>query len=337
MFTDYLTFRGTGWFSNSNASSLLNVRYSTDNTIPDAEQISKGDYTIFFNPRAVPRAFLVSRYRTFENEQKMLQWISTPLFSPGQTVLLLKSDISKLPASFLKELFNENDDLQVKILSQQQGEQNSIWGWSSEDHLQLLVRPQAAITNSFLTLNYYSKNELTSHVKVQVKDRNETKEMIVELEGIGKDETQWQRLKNKIIDLGSLKSQDYELTIIKMANCDAYIDSIRVSKFNSGMTDSGTVHIASYEPNQQKVNADAKRNSFLVLSELYYPGWQTKINSEKAVLLKGNFTLRVVPLLKGKNQIEIQYRPKSFLLGLTISLATLISAFIVLLAWKNKS
>src|SRR5262249_6543230 len=110
----YYHFQGAGWSPMSNASALLNVRYFMSTVgIPEMTLIGRSSEFLYSSPRAVDRAFLVSRYRTFSDKEDVLTWISTPLFSPTEDLILFKEDALALEASFLQSVTDESQDVVI--------------------------------------------------------------------------------------------------------------------------------------------------------------------------------------------------------------------------------
>lgn len=60
----------------------------------------------------------------------------------------------------------------------------------------------------------------------------------------------------------------------------------------------------------------------LVFSESYFPGWNAKVDGRKSKILPFEDVFLSVPLKGGSHQIELTYRPQSFLIGLWISIIT---------------
>jgi hypothetical protein len=324
MLVKYFKFRSAGWETFSNTNALLNARYFTgSNKPPLIQEVFHDDVSIHANPRAVPRAFFPSRYRTFDNEQQILEWISSPLFTPDETILLLKSDISILPKSFVDQLTSENDDISYQMLSSQRGEEKFIWGWNPGDQLTLAITPQIPVKHCFLILTYYPLNSQVCNIHLNYRNEDHSKEINLTLDGLKENEIQWTR-KNIYFDLGGLNVDRSELTIFKTADCPASIDSVRISS-DKVARQKGIVSIVQYEPNHLILNADVDKSSLLVLSEIYYPGWKAWINSKRVQLLQGNSILRVIPVQKGKHKIELKFQPESFRWGAVISLLSLLA------------
>ena len=87
------------------------------------------------------------------------------------------------------------------------------------------------------------------------------------------------------------------------------------------------------EPNRVEVKTTSAAPSILVLSENHYPGWRAYVDGRAAEDLRVDYGLRGVALGAGEHRVEFVYRPKSVLIGLFISLATLAT----LLLWSSRA
>lgn len=93
---------------------------------------------------------------------------------------------------------------------------------------------------------------------------------------------------------------------------------------NNGILEkSDSVKIIDYKPNQINLESFSSTNNYLVLSELYYPGWKAYVDGIKIPIQRANYLLRAIPLKPGKHKIKFVYSPKSFWLGASISGLTL--------------
>jgi len=92
-----------------------------------------------------------------------------------------------------------------------------------------------------------------------------------------------------------------------------------------------------YSPNKitLDVNSD-NSNSLLILRDTWYPGWFATINGEKINIDKYLNIYRQINLNQGKNHIEFYYQPKTFTIGLYLSLIGAISWIIIYFKNKNK-
>ncbi|MDP3955056.1 MAG: YfhO family protein, partial [bacterium] len=87
--------------------------------------------------------------------------------------------------------------------------------------------------------------------------------------------------------------------------------------------------LKKYEATKIILEADIKNHGFLVLSDLYYPGWIVKVDGKEKEILPANYTVRAVELTPGQHTIEFSYSPTSFKIGAGVSGMTLIGLLII--------
>jgi Bacterial membrane protein YfhO len=96
---------------------------------------------------------------------------------------------------------------------------------------------------------------------------------------------------------------------------------------------SALASVVRREPNRVEVKTASSAPSILVLSENHYPGWRAYVDGRAAETLRVDYGLRGVVLAAGEHRVEFVYRPKSVLIGLAVSLATLAA----LLLWSSRA
>jgi hypothetical protein len=96
-----------------------------------------------------------------------------------------------------------------------------------------------------------------------------------------------------------------------------------------GDSDSVVV-ITEATPTYLKADVDASGNHLLVISQIFYPGWQAKIDGRPVELKRVNTVLQGVVVSAGRQTVEVSYEPVSFWWGSIISLIG-ISIVVVLL------
>ena len=99
-----------------------------------------------------------------------------------------------------------------------------------------------------------------------------------------------------------------------------------------------SVEVIQYDPLRVVIEAETNQPGFLVLSDLYYPGWEATVDGEPVPIYQANAAVRAVPLDEGTHTVEFRFRPKPLLYGALISLISLISlASVLVLAvvWKR--
>lgn len=80
--------------------------------------------------------------------------------------------------------------------------------------------------------------------------------------------------------------------------------------------------ITEYLPNRVVIEVVLLRKGYLILADTYYPGWKAYVDGKERKIYKANYILRAVYLEPGRHRIEFVYFPRSFKVGLGISLFT---------------
>jgi uncharacterized membrane protein YfhO len=62
----------------------------------------------------------------------------------------------------------------------------------------------------------------------------------------------------------------------------------------------------------------------IVLAETYYPGWELTIDDQSAPTLRVNRMMRGAAVEAGSHRLVYTYRPRSFRLGMMVSLSALL-------------
>ena len=91
--------------------------------------------------------------------------------------------------------------------------------------------------------------------------------------------------------------------------------------------------VTSYGPNRAAVQALTLRPSYLVLADVYVPGWNVRVDGAERPLLRVDGIFRGVQLTPGQHEVVFEYRPLSFRLGGLLSLLALGLAGLTLGGW----
>ena len=71
----------------------------------------------------------------------------------------------------------------------------------------------------------------------------------------------------------------------------------------------GTVTINNYTPDRVLIDCNINKNSLLVFSDSFHPGWQVFVNGQEEEILRTNYNFRGVYLEKGNYSLEFKYSP----------------------------
>jgi uncharacterized membrane protein YfhO len=103
----------------------------------------------------------------------------------------------------------------------------------------------------------------------------------------------------------------------------------------AGPEPAGQVSLDRYEPNHLTLTAAMQRDGWLVLSEIFYPGWTVTIDGAPASLYRANYVLRTIPVPAGQHRVELNFMPMSFVIGALISAVSVMALVGVALAARR--
>jgi hypothetical protein len=98
-----------------------------------------------------------------------------------------------------------------------------------------------------------------------------------------------------------------------------------------------TAKIVRYENERVTIAASADSEAILVLADSHYPGWKAFVDGKQEVIRRANLFFRAVPLPAGNHTVEFRYEPKSFTIGLVISVVTLVALALVTAVFAFRS
>jgi len=84
--------------------------------------------------------------------------------------------------------------------------------------------------------------------------------------------------------------------------------------------------ITSYDLNVIRLRVSTGAAGYLILSEVWYPGWRASVDGADAPVLKADWCLRAVPLAAGTHEVTVEFTPSSFRTGSWISGISLVLA-----------
>ena len=89
-----------------------------------------------------------------------------------------------------------------------------------------------------------------------------------------------------------------------------------------GTSSGGMLTIRRLDADDVELDATTSAPVYLVLSEVYYPGWRAQVDGRIAKVLPANFAFRAVYLEPGTHHVRLFFLPASWIVGLAISLVT---------------
>jgi hypothetical protein len=127
-----------------------------------------------------------------------------------------------------------------------------------------------------------------------------------------------------------VKSSDKVLPFMKSERFDPKQMVIFESEYGESIsqTEGGNVNgsytVLSYENEIIRIKTSSDRKGYLVLSEIFYPGWQTIVDGKNVPVRCGNYIFRAIPLERGDHDVSFKFVSWPFRVGAVISFFTLI-------------
>ncbi len=109
----------------------------------------------------------------------------------------------------------------------------------------------------------------------------------------------------------------------------ALVEDTSAPQIKSDITN-GAVQIIKLKNTFEEFKTNSSKPTMLVVSDLFYPGWEAKIDGQSTTIYLTDYAFRGVFVKPGEHQITFEYKPKSLYWGIAISsLSLLILLFIL--------
>ena len=96
------------------------------------------------------------------------------------------------------------------------------------------------------------------------------------------------------------------------------------------------VTLTAWSPTQLTLASTTATPRFLVLSEMYAPGWTAAVNGVPTPIYRTNYLFRGVVVPAGQHTVTFEYRPRSVLAGAAVSGVAIIVALAMLVAGRRR-
>jgi hypothetical protein len=93
-----------------------------------------------------------------------------------------------------------------------------------------------------------------------------------------------------------------------------------------------SVTVLSYAAEEIVLQASLPAPGYVVMTDSWYPGWSATVDGKPVTIERANLAFRAVHVPQGMHVVRWTYRPRSYLTGLWISVAALLSVAATLLA-----
>ena len=88
--------------------------------------------------------------------------------------------------------------------------------------------------------------------------------------------------------------------------------------------------------NRISLDAIVPQDGFVLINEIYYPGWEATVDGKPVEILRADGIFRALFVPAGSHHLEFRFRPRHFALGAAISLLTLVGFIVYTVAWLRR-
>jgi len=81
----------------------------------------------------------------------------------------------------------------------------------------------------------------------------------------------------------------------------------------------GSVTLLTYKPDKIELKCESEKDSYLYITDTFYPGWRAYIDGKETKILKANIAFRAVRVHKGNHIVIFKYMPLSFSIGIILT------------------
>jgi hypothetical protein len=96
---------------------------------------------------------------------------------------------------------------------------------------------------------------------------------------------------------------------------------------------SGDAIIQEESLNRLVIHVQASTEGWLLLSDVWYPGWRAQVDGTSTQIVHGDYLFRAVQVPVGEHQVVFTYQPLSFWLG---ALVSLLGWMILVVLWRRR-
>jgi hypothetical protein len=91
----------------------------------------------------------------------------------------------------------------------------------------------------------------------------------------------------------------------------------------SDASSDSTATILDYRPNRVTIAIDGSAPGWLVLTDVWFPGWKCTVDGEEVQVRRANGAFRAVAVPARSHRVEFTFAPRSYFLGRTVTLVAL--------------
>jgi len=97
-------------------------------------------------------------------------------------------------------------------------------------------------------------------------------------------------------------------------------EGIWTSQQNAALQEAEHIAFVHYGLNSVELSVRSPERGWLVLSDVYYPGWRATVDGNPTPVLRADYTFRAVNVPAGEHTVRMTFAPRTWYVGLVLSL-----------------
>jgi hypothetical protein len=94
--------------------------------------------------------------------------------------------------------------------------------------------------------------------------------------------------------------------------------------------------VLNHRASEIRFRVSCNQPAYLVMSEIWYPGWVAFVDGEESEVMCGNYLFRVVPVKEGNHEVTVRFVSRPFRVGAVVSfLALILSLYFIVIKRKR--
>ncbi len=126
----------------------------------------------------------------------------------------------------------------------------------------------------------------------------------------------WVHNGEEAIEVIFQSSLDLTKYVVLEKDEESYIND----KANCDLRGKASIEVEKENPNHIELHIHSRSPGYLIISDVWYPGWIAFVNNQRMPILKANYLFRGVLIPEGENRVVMIYCPISFYSGMVLSI-----------------
>jgi hypothetical protein len=126
--------------------------------------------------------------------------------------------------------------------------------------------------------------------------------------------------------IDALKSANFRETV--------FLEDMNGNEPHGGSGSYRPAMIRLYQPNRIEIDVDGTEPGHLVLTDVWFPGWECTVDGKPVPVRRADFLFRSVPVEAGKHKVVFTFEPQSYQRGKIVSVTALVVLMgLTMLGW----